>query len=741
MYAGRDFDYSSQYESELFGFDYQHLMHDAGEGLVSSEWTIALVSGTDASPSSRLVGSSVLSSSYVSVQRVADLQPGCLYTLSCLARTSDNRSLVLWAYARSELHPLFFPYPSPSPPPGQQAMATILPNGRQQFFYPNGQPLASGLVYTYEIGGSTPKTTWQDKAGTIPNANPIVLDSQGTAAIWGAGDYRQVVTEPDGTVVWDADTLSPPTLATQAQAVAGADNETFMTPLRTAQAIAAQVSAAVYLRIDGTNAMTGQFRAIPGTVGAPGIVFDGHLATGFYRPAADTVAVATAGAERMRFAAAGNIGLQTTGPLTTTQVASTTDVATGPTAGLPNGVALAASGTNTVFGLAMGAATSGNSFLQAMRFDGLTTTYNMLLNPVGGSVGVGTLTPNKLSLQAAFTVNGATAASFSGFEIATADAVRGGFFANNADVRIQAQGSLPLYFVQNSAVQFWIGSSLITANQPVTIGTSAARLSPSGGYLVTSYGSGNSYWLLNANTNFNSAVYFGDPASDTSGGIVYVHNGDYLFGQTNGSERWRTTSAGNFLIGGATDNARLGVLCPVAGNGIVVSDGVNGTNVLRFSGSTGVEFGNVGASSLVLLTNNSERARLGASYGFSVGPAATPATILDVNGSVSMRQAGLVLANGLNSNIATPDYEMLRITGPTAAFSVGGLTGGTNGRIVTLHNTVAYAMTIVNEDAGSTAGNRITTLTGANVTLRAGTSAAMLQYDATGARWILINYN
>lgn len=740
MYAGRDFDYSSQYESELFGFDYSHLMHDTGEALVSSEWTIALVSGTDASPSSRLVGSAALSSSYVSVQRVADLQPGCLYVLSCLARTSDNRSLVLWAYARSELHPLFFPYPSPSPPPGQQAMATILPNGRQQFFYPNGQPLASGLVYTYISGTGTGKTTWQDQAGTIPNTNPIVLDSQGLATIWGTGSYRQVVTEPDNTVIWDSETLAPPTLATQAQAVAGVDNETFMTPLRTAQAIAAQVSAAIYLRIDGTNAMTGQFRAIAGTAGAPGIVFDGHTATGLFRPAADTIGLATAGVERVRLLADGKLGLYTDAPTTRAQLATGLS-AESPTLGSAAGVGWGISATNMSFGLGFGAGNSGAGWIQAMRFSGAATAFNLLLNPAGGSVGQGTTATNLFGVGTTYTLNGSVAGTLSGFEIATAGTVRGALFASSTEVRLVASGTSPMNFVQGGINQWQLSTTLATLALPLSIGTSGGRVTPGSGYLASLYGNTTAYMLLGANTGSDAGVYFGDPTSDTVGGLIYNHTSDYLYARVNGAERWRTTAGGNILLGTTTDNARLGIQCPAGGNGIVVTDGTYGTNVLRFSASTGVEFGNIGSSVLVLLTNNSERARLGATYGFSVGPAATPATILDVNGSMSMRQAGLTLANGLNSNIATPDYEMLRITGPTAGFSVGGLTGGTNGRIVTLHNTVAQVMTIVNEDAASTAGNRITTLTGGNVVLRAGTSAATLQYDATGARWILINYN
>jgi len=48
-----------------------------------------------------------------------------------------------------------------------------------QFFNANGQPLNSGLLYTYQAGSSTPFTTYTDKNGLIANPNPIVLGTDG----------------------------------------------------------------------------------------------------------------------------------------------------------------------------------------------------------------------------------------------------------------------------------------------------------------------------------------------------------------------------------------------------------------------------------------------------------------------------------------------------------------------------------------------------------------------------------
>lgn len=64
-----------------------------------------------------------------------------------------------------------------------------------------GAPLAGGLVYTYEAGTTTAKTTYSDSALKTPNANPVVLDSNGDATIYLDGATKAVLkTSADVTV-------------------------------------------------------------------------------------------------------------------------------------------------------------------------------------------------------------------------------------------------------------------------------------------------------------------------------------------------------------------------------------------------------------------------------------------------------------------------------------------------------------------------------------------------------------
>jgi microcystin-dependent protein len=86
--------------------------------------------------------------------------------------------------------------------------ASILPNAKTTFIDQNGKPLTSGTVEFYEPGNTTRKTTWQDSAKSVPNANPVVLDAAGRALVWGDGSYRQVVKDRNGGLVWDQVTSS-----------------------------------------------------------------------------------------------------------------------------------------------------------------------------------------------------------------------------------------------------------------------------------------------------------------------------------------------------------------------------------------------------------------------------------------------------------------------------------------------------------------------------------------------------
>jgi hypothetical protein len=85
--------------------------------------------------------------------------------------------------------------------------ATILPNAKTQFLDANGKPYVGGQVYFYIPNTSTPKTTWQDAFQVTPNAQPVVLDSAGSAFIFGAGDYTETLYDANNNLIWSGITI------------------------------------------------------------------------------------------------------------------------------------------------------------------------------------------------------------------------------------------------------------------------------------------------------------------------------------------------------------------------------------------------------------------------------------------------------------------------------------------------------------------------------------------------------
>lgn len=86
-------------------------------------------------------------------------------------------------------------------------MTIVSPMGqlRPVFADKNGKRLSGGKVFTYEPGTLTPKATYADALGTLPNPNPISLDESGEADIYLDGNYRFVVLDRYGVMILDRD--------------------------------------------------------------------------------------------------------------------------------------------------------------------------------------------------------------------------------------------------------------------------------------------------------------------------------------------------------------------------------------------------------------------------------------------------------------------------------------------------------------------------------------------------------
>jgi trimeric autotransporter adhesin len=89
--------------------------------------------------------------------------------------------------------------------------------------------------------------------------------------------------------------------------------------------------------------------------------------------------------------------------------------------------------------------------------------------------------------------------------------------------------------------------------------------------------------------------------------------------------------------------------------------------------------------------------------------------------------------NGSSNNVNLGTGSLYRLAG-TASQTLTGITGGVDGRQITLINATASDAILANESASSTAANRITTGTGANINIPTG-SAITLIYDSGASRW------
>lgn len=103
-------------------------------------------------------------------------------------------------------------------------MATLAPSTRFKAFSAAGLPLAGGKLYSYQSGTTTPLATYTDQTGVTPNANPVILDSNGEASVWlGPYAYKFVLTDPAGTVLQTTDKIYSPNSSLGASDI-GADD-------------------------------------------------------------------------------------------------------------------------------------------------------------------------------------------------------------------------------------------------------------------------------------------------------------------------------------------------------------------------------------------------------------------------------------------------------------------------------------------------------------------------------------
>jgi len=77
------------------------------------------------------------------------------------------------------------------------ALTPAMPFVQIREFGDDGKFLPNGKIYFYAKGTTTPKATYQDIAGTIPNTNPVLLDAGASAKVFASGAYSYKITRTD----------------------------------------------------------------------------------------------------------------------------------------------------------------------------------------------------------------------------------------------------------------------------------------------------------------------------------------------------------------------------------------------------------------------------------------------------------------------------------------------------------------------------------------------------------------
>ncbi|HEY2851126.1 MAG TPA: glycosyl hydrolase family 28-related protein [Gemmatimonadaceae bacterium] len=105
----------------------------------------------------------------------------------------------------------------------------------------------------------------------------------------------------------------------------------------------------------------------------------------------------------------------------------------------------------------------------------------------------------------------------------------------------------------------------------------------------------------------------------------------------------------------------------------------------------------------------------------------------------------LALSSTPNNDVALPlvnmilgGMEFIRIFGETADFTITGFVADYAGRLVQIFNASAHVMTIANASASSAAANRITSSTGADVTIAA-KGSIVLRYSHDIPGWVVVS--
>jgi hypothetical protein len=120
----------------------------------------------------------------------------------------------------------------------------------------------------------------------------------------------------------------------------------------------------------------------------------------------------------------------------------------------------------------------------------------------------------------------------------------------------------------------------------------------------------------------------------------------------------------------------------------------------------------------------------------SLNGAVSAASTIDVTGSLATKKGTDYSTTGTTNDVNFGDVSLVRLTGASAQ-TITGISGGRDGEWLAIVNAGTTTATISNNAAGSLAANRITTGTGADLSLAAGASIDLV-YDSSASLWRVV---
>jgi len=456
------------------------------------------------------------------------------------------------------------------------------------------------------------------------------------------------------------------------------------------------------LYCDGTNvldATTGYTSLLfdAGSVSAPSISFVGNTTTGFWLPTTSTVALSTAGSERLRVDSSGNLGIGTSSPAVKLEASTTSAGATvevlrlsNPGAGANTQAQIKFFTTSTNYGTISGGygasapqmtfdlpnGTAGNYVWQ------ISSTERMRLD-TAGNLGVGTTSPSTR-----LDVNGNAQLRASGYLLfLNSDNTNNYYVQNNGatgaanPVLDFVQGGIGTRMRLNASGNLGIGTSSPTSKLHIVGGELAVQSTSGFGATFANTGGIGNYITL-SDTGWSSAI-------GTSNGNLIL----YTAGNT--TERARIDSSGNLGIGTASPARKLDVNGPIR-----IAD----STVLEWGGTSVSINGASSTNTMTFATASTERMRLDSAGNLGVGTAA-PSQKVHVYGTDA------IVYNQSTGSGATPvaGFSLSRagasagLASQSLQFDVGG--GGGGADIYSLRESGAGGNLVVRTD--NTSGTKV----------------------------------